>query len=273
MKTHVKYAAPVAMFVAACSFSKTPPDSDAALAPLVEITPLKDFTATYACQESGAALGRSFKVVIQSGGQLVFTDGTKGTAPASVVGALGYDFGDPRTAKMSTPPAGEGDLCSVDVASSSGAQHIAFDGRDPRGLKKLHDDLDTVLANATHDAVAAPATDAGAPCDTLTRRQCLASTSCTLYATDVRTKYECRASTAPCEIGHTQGDKDACSALASCQYEPGSCYCPCSGYGSTKVPDEAGKACSCVCSGGAPGRCSFVGGIDAGVVKDASARD
>lgn len=91
-------------------------------------------------------------------------------------------------------------------------------------------------------------------CGSLDRNTCLASDTCSLVHV-AEMQYECRAESGTCEVGHKQDDQAGCEKRAGCRFDPGSCYCPCKGYGKTTVEDRAGESCKCECGGGPPPTC------------------
>jgi hypothetical protein len=106
-------------------------------------------------------------------------------------------------------------------------------------------------------------------CSQLSRRACMASTSCTLLLAASSSRagtYVCRPAEPPCEVGLAQselsgseGARAECESRSGCGVDPGSCYCACRGSGQTAVPDDAETPqCSCACGGGAPPRCALV---------------
>jgi hypothetical protein len=116
-----------------------------------------------------------------------------------------------------------------------------------------------------------PVVSPTAPCDSLSRQQCLGSTHCTLHW--IKTSvYECRPDDGPCETGLSQNDKKGCIAKPGCLYKEPSCYCPFPGYGTTKVADTGAQGGACACGGGAPALCFQAGGPqpDAGAAGDGS---
>lgn len=107
-----------------------------------------------------------------------------------------------------------------------------------------------------------PVEDPGdAPCETLTRTQCMRSVVCTLAAPSGRSssRYVCRAAAGNCEVGLRQlpEDQDRCAARTGCEWRPASCYCACRGSGQTAVPDGPElPPCDCECGGGPPPGCA-----------------
>lgn len=100
-----------------------------------------------------------------------------------------------------------------------------------------------------------------APCETLTRAECMRSLVCTLDAPEgARSdRYRCRSARGNCEMGLTQtgpNARDRCEDRTGCAWTGGGCYCHCRGYGRTAVPDgDEAEDCDCECSGGPPPRC------------------
>lgn len=110
-----------------------------------------------------------------------------------------------------------------------------------------------------------PVVPTSAPCDSLTRQECLGSTHCTLHWIKSG-EYECRPDEGPCETNLSQTDKAGCIATQGCLYKEPSCYCPFPGYGQTKVKDKGSSGGACACGGGAPSMCFASGStrFDAG---------
>ena len=119
-----------------------------------------------------------------------------------------------------------------------------------------------------------PIVPTSAPCDSLTRLECLGSTHCTLHW--IKTgEYECRPDEGPCETSLSQLDKKGCLAVPGCLFKEAACYCPFPGYGQTKVPDKGQKGGACACGGGAPSLCFLGGGArpDAGAAAPDAGAD
>lgn len=99
-----------------------------------------------------------------------------------------------------------------------------------------------------------------APCESLTRDQCLRSVVCTLDAPSERrsNRYVCREARGNCEVGLTQTpvDRDRCDDRDGCAWADGHCYCACRGSGRTLVEDgPEADPCDCECAGGPPPGC------------------
>jgi len=104
-------------------------------------------------------------------------------------------------------------------------------------------------------SIAAATVPPSTACDTLDRSECLSAKHCTLHWVE-NMKYDCRVAKGPCEVDLGQRDKPTCEKRDGCVWDPGGCYCPFPGYGSTKVPDKnknSGSACGC--GGGPPPIC------------------
>ncbi|MCA9608816.1 MAG: hypothetical protein KC619_24600 [Myxococcales bacterium] len=100
-----------------------------------------------------------------------------------------------------------------------------------------------------------------APCESLSRTQCMHSVVCTLAAPSGRSsrRYVCRPAAGNCEVGLRQlpEDRDRCAARTGCGWRPASCYCACRGAGQTAVPDGSELPdCDCECGGGPPPGCA-----------------
>jgi hypothetical protein len=101
-----------------------------------------------------------------------------------------------------------------------------------------------------------------APCETLDRAECLRVRHCTLHFVKDG-QYECRAEAGPCETDLFQGDKAGCEAREGCVWEPGSCYCPFPGYGTTQVADKSkDQGGACACGGGPPPMCKAAARVE-----------
>ena len=99
-----------------------------------------------------------------------------------------------------------------------------------------------------------------APCESLTRAECLRSVICTLDAPSGRrsNRYTCREARGNCEVGLTQtrADRDRCDDRAGCSWTDGQCYCACRGSGRAAVEDgPEADPCDCECGGGPPPGC------------------
>ena len=119
-----------------------------------------------------------------------------------------------------------------------------------------------------------------ADCAKLDRFACTRAGHCTLVKTGGRKPskvYLCRPARGKCEKNFRQADimggpgyaskdwrkekervvagKRRCTGRPGCVVRPGSCYCQCKGYGSTKVPDKNAPICNCACAGGPPPAC------------------
>lgn len=116
-------------------------------------------------------------------------------------------------------------------------------------------------APADPSTPAAPTPDPGdAPCESLTRGECLSSVVCTLDAPASRgaSRYVCREARGNCEVGLRQlhEDRDRCDDRDGCAWQEGGCYCACRGSGRTAVPDgPEAEDCDCECGGGPPPGC------------------
>jgi hypothetical protein len=98
-------------------------------------------------------------------------------------------------------------------------------------------------------------------CGKLTRSECINSPNCTLILNKYQrekqnTLYVCRESNNSCEVNFSQGIDgiEKCESRNGCFYSYG-CYCPCKGYGSTKIVDKNEENCVCDCGFGEPEGC------------------
>jgi len=96
-------------------------------------------------------------------------------------------------------------------------------------------------------------------CNEMTTTTCMESLRCTMVLNPLEKKdeiYICRESINECENNYSQskGTKEMCESKDGCFHTYG-CYCPCSGYGETKVKDNSKKHCLCECGFGEPTSC------------------
>lgn len=94
-------------------------------------------------------------------------------------------------------------------------------------------------------------------CSMLDRQSCLDYTLCTLVHVSGM-QYECRVSRGECELGVLEAEQSYCEKRPNCRWVPGTCYCPCKGYGRTNVEDRFAQPCKCECGGGKPPACVAV---------------
>jgi hypothetical protein len=188
-------------------------------------------------------------------------------SPAVALGAVALIIGLLACAQGASPEPSSSELGGSDASAAGSSGAAGSPGAVPP------------VAPAPGSGAADPATpvspvDAGpalvvSSCSGLSRRACMASTSCTLLLAGGSLPsgdYVCRAAEPPCEVGLAQSElsgsgsaRAECESRPGCGVDPGNCYCACRGSGQTAVPDDdETPPCNCACGGGAPPRCALV---------------